>query len=160
MACATEVQLVYTAAFSVFARVPVTLRRTPADLFAALRLDSKRAKEVSLAERQALEGSDWVSKMPLTYGEVTFDSLASIFARLRHHGALPAALPTDSAAERDLVFVDLGHGAGRPCLAAACLFPFRTVSSNSKAGRPGVGNVGSRVHRSEFEHNNTNIPRW
>lgn len=70
--------------------------------------------------------SKWVSDVPLTYGEVTFDSLHHIFRKMRDLGILPhfnfGALDTS-----ELSFYDLGHGAGRPCLAAACLYPFRNV---------------------------------
>ena len=61
--------------------------------------------------------------MPLTYGEVTFDSLREIFDRIYAHKALPrASLQTKQR------FYDLGHGGGRACFAAACLHPFQEVT--------------------------------
>jgi hypothetical protein len=81
-----------------------------------------------------------VTDMPLTYGEVTFESMEHIFDRLRYHGALLRRTGDDTSTsnpngnkndikreKNDLVFYDLGHGAGRPCLAAACLYPFGRV---------------------------------
>ena len=48
----------------------------------------------------------------LTYGEVTYHSLATILGALREYGALDG---------EDQVFVDLGSGCGRPIVAAALL---------------------------------------
>eukprot|EP00750_Incisomonas_marina_P018923 INCI3176.2.p1 GENE.INCI3176.2~~INCI3176.2.p1 ORF type:complete len:209 (-),score=31.09 INCI3176.2:573-1199(-) len=62
--------------------------------------------------------------MPLTYGEVPFESLRAVFERIRHYGGLP-----ERGAEKStsLTFYDLGHGGGGACLAAVCLFPFSNV---------------------------------
>lgn len=68
--------------------------------------------------------TDWVGEMPLTYGEVPFESLRAVFERIKHYGGL-----AEKSAEKStsLTFYDLGHGGGGACLAAACLFPFSKV---------------------------------
>ena len=79
-------------------------------------LDYDKARLASMDERKTKgltkEGS-------LTYGEVTFDALYRIF-KVAQREQDWQCLRSDQE-----VFVDLGSGAGRPCIAANILFPFR-----------------------------------
>ena len=82
--------------------------------------------------------SNWVGEMPLTYGEVTFESLQAVLRRIQHYGGLPRVLSAGGSCGggsgdgdgvgKGLVFYDLGHGAGGACLASACLYPFAKVA--------------------------------
>lgn len=95
--------------------------------------DYKKAQDASLNERKR-------TKLPsytLTYGEIPVDSLALILMRIiwirasdesslkKKTCPLDLATFSESDAFRDDVFVDLGSGAGRPVLAASCLFEFK-----------------------------------
>lgn len=69
------------------------------------------AREASRQEREVMHAQTG-SGGSLTYGEVEYESLAVVFARIREFGGL---------AEGG-VFVDLGSGCGRPVIAAGLLY--------------------------------------
>ena len=70
------------------------------------------ARNTSRLERASLPTPDAPN---LTYGEVEYKSLAVILDKVRDEGGLDG---------KELVFVDLGSGCGRPIIAAGLLHPF------------------------------------
>jgi hypothetical protein len=73
----------------------------------------ENARMSSRAERASSSQPDAPN---LTYGEVSFESLAEIFKKIKEY---------DSLSDREVTFVDLGSGCGRPIIAAALLHPFK-----------------------------------
>jgi len=72
----------------------------------------ENARMSSRAERASSSQPDAPN---LTYGEVNFESLAEILKKIKEYDSL----------DRDVTFVDLGSGCGRPIIAAALLHPFK-----------------------------------
>lgn len=83
-----------------------------------------KARLASLAERSTMsEREKQQVGGSLTYGEVTYSSMNSIFQSLQAHGLTCGAQQEDSSSPPSLRFFDLGSGNGRSTLAAIIAFP-------------------------------------
>lgn len=86
---------------------------------------------IKTASREERIEEELLTDSKLTYGEATFESFAVILEKIRPLLQLQAAdtwpemgNPSEPASRRPLTFVDLGSGAGKPCIAAALLGDF------------------------------------
>jgi len=113
-------------------------------------------KQKSRAEREAKEMDEQKSRN-LSYTEIGFEALAGVLERIKEkHGPLYVG---------EGVFLDLGSGAGKACLAAGLLHPFQKVvgievmdclneAANAGLARlnnPEVVTVPEEVTRPEFQ---------
>ncbi len=92
-------------------------------------------KELSKKEREETKRSH----ANLVYGEIQFRSMAFILEKIRQEYGVPRTLPADKEGEEGFVYeglmqvpgkdvlFDIGSGTGKPCCAAAAVFPFKKV---------------------------------
>jgi hypothetical protein len=85
-------------------------------------LNYEHARIASIDERKHLAVGEKMGA--LVYGEVTFDSMRKILKRAFDLRSDPEVNML-SEGDDDLIFCDLGSGAGRPVFASACCYPFK-----------------------------------